>query len=261
MTNRDDKRFHPVADIFPLMVGTEFFDLAKDIENYGLIEPIALHPDGSILDGRNRYRACIKAGVDPIFQTWNLPGSEIEFVISRNVHRRHLTRDQKRQVIAALLKLAPERSNRQIAKDAKVDHKTVGAERAELEATGEIPQINKTTGTDGKARPAKKVVENEADPDDDDHPEPLQVEAALKRQKLSRPAQWSDAVSRAVDALEELQDLQAEYEEWLDGIPDNLRDGTLFDKLEGVTVVDFASAIEVVREAEDVDLPLGYGRD
>jgi len=64
------------------------------------------------------------------------------YVISANVHRRHLTGDQRREFIAKLVRAQPEKSDRQIAKAAKVDHKkTVGTARAELQATGEIPQF------------------------------------------------------------------------------------------------------------------------
>src|SRR5262249_11798019 len=75
------------------------------------------------------------------------------YVVSANIHRRHLTAKQRRELIAALLKANPERSNRQTATLTKADHKTVGGVRRELEGTGEIPQLNKTTGQDGKARP------------------------------------------------------------------------------------------------------------
>jgi hypothetical protein len=69
-------------------------------------------------------------GVDP----W-------DFVISANIHRRHLTREQKGDVIATLVLQQPELSDRAIAKLAKVDHKTVGAVRAKTETAvnGEIP--------------------------------------------------------------------------------------------------------------------------
>jgi hypothetical protein len=52
---------------------------------------------------------------------------------SLNVHRRHLTVEQKRDVIAKLLKANPETSDRAIAKSAKVDNKTVAKVRAEME--------------------------------------------------------------------------------------------------------------------------------
>jgi hypothetical protein len=50
----------------------------------------------------------------------------------------------------------PSRSDRQIAAGLGVDHKTVGAARDRLGGTGEIPQLEKTTGTDGKARPVNR---------------------------------------------------------------------------------------------------------
>ncbi len=81
------------------------------------------------------------------------------------------------------------------------------------------------------------------------------------RRKASRPARWSDATSRAVTALEEMQEMQSEYQEWLDTLPDNLQESAVAEKLASVTEIDFDSAIETVSEAEDADLPLGFGRD
>ena len=80
------------------------------------------------------------------------------YIVSANIRRRHLTAEQKREIIAELLKANPERSDRATAKIANLDHKTVAAVRAEVEGTGEIPQLKKTIGADGKARPARKIA-------------------------------------------------------------------------------------------------------
>lgn len=85
---------HPAAEIFPLIEGASLVDLANDIKANGLREPVTLHPDGRILDGRNRYRACGLVGVEPSFRTWNGEGSPVAYVVSLNLHRRHLDASQ-----------------------------------------------------------------------------------------------------------------------------------------------------------------------
>lgn len=86
--------FHEVAEIFPLMRGEEFVALKQDIRANGLREPIWTY-QGKIIDGRNRFRACQETGTDPVFREWDGVGSLVAFVISLNLHRRHLDSGQK----------------------------------------------------------------------------------------------------------------------------------------------------------------------
>ena len=91
---------HPVADLFPLMDGRGYAALVEDVRARGLRSPIIML-DGMILDGRNRYRACIDAGV-PI-QTENFTGNDpLGYVISANLHRRHLNEGQRAMAAAKL---------------------------------------------------------------------------------------------------------------------------------------------------------------
>ena len=89
-------KFHPVANIFPMMSKPEFHELKDDISKNGLIEPIYTYQD-KIIDGRNRYTACTEIGVKPRFKKWNNNNgsSLIDFVISLNLKRRHLNASQK----------------------------------------------------------------------------------------------------------------------------------------------------------------------
>jgi len=90
-----ERQYHPVANLFPLLSGEEFESLRDDIAEHGLRDPICLHTDGSIIDGRNRYRACLAAGVKPDFYTFDGTDAELlPYVLSLNLHRRHLNPTQ-----------------------------------------------------------------------------------------------------------------------------------------------------------------------
>ena len=90
---------HPLCTLFPRMTGPDFDALLVDVAENGLREPIVLH-DGMILDGGNRYRACLTAGVEPRFREFD--GENIvSFVLSANLHRRHLTPGQQAAIVAS----------------------------------------------------------------------------------------------------------------------------------------------------------------
>lgn len=90
---------HPLCTLFPRVEGAEFDALVSDIRANGLRQPIVLH-GGMILDGGNRYRACQKAGVEPEFI--NFDGDNIvSFVLSANLHRRHLSAGQQAAIVAS----------------------------------------------------------------------------------------------------------------------------------------------------------------
>jgi len=84
------------------MQGDEYEALKADIAENGLRELIWLHPDGRILDGRNRYCACRDTETEPHFRTWDGKGSLVNFVVSMNLHRRHLTSGQRAMIAAKL---------------------------------------------------------------------------------------------------------------------------------------------------------------
>jgi hypothetical protein len=126
--------FHPLANLFPLIEGRDFDELVADIREHGVREQIVLH-EGRILDGRNRYRAAMhlgliseaeqavaERGLEPGWHTSRdadsrngegsfigfdpaRQGEPIAFVLSLNLHRRHLSESQRALIAADLGKM------------------------------------------------------------------------------------------------------------------------------------------------------------
>jgi len=96
--------FHPLADIFPMMSAEEYAALKDDIATHGLREIITLAED-KIADGRNRYKACVELGIELRYEEWDGVGSLLAFIISKNLHRRHLSESQRAMVAAKIANL------------------------------------------------------------------------------------------------------------------------------------------------------------
>lgn len=110
MSKIAQKEFHSLANIFPMMSETEMLSLQSDIKKNGLNEPVWLFED-KIIDGRNRYLACLAVGVEPKFREYE--GKEIDlvsFVISLNLHRRHLNTGQKACLAVDVLPMLEEQA-------------------------------------------------------------------------------------------------------------------------------------------------------
>ncbi len=95
---------HPVAAIFPFIEGAAFDEFVEDIRVNGQREPVVLDSAGRLLDGRNRARACQVLGIDVRESRYS--GSDATgWIISHNVHRRHLSASQRAMVAARLATL------------------------------------------------------------------------------------------------------------------------------------------------------------
>lgn len=92
--------FHEIANAFPMMPEAELQALADDIAANGLHEMI-VEFEGKILDGRNRFVACGRANVEPVFKPYR-GDDPLSFVVSKNLHRRHLDTSQRSMAAAKL---------------------------------------------------------------------------------------------------------------------------------------------------------------
>jgi hypothetical protein len=209
--------FHPLADLFPLMEGEEFAALVADIKANGLLEDIVLY-EGKVLDGRNRYRACLTAGIVPrSYNCDHFVTDPAAHVISANIYRRHLTADQRRGLIHKLLAAQPEKSDRQIAEMAKASPTTVGKVRAKMEPTVQPGQL-KRTGKDGKARkqPARRISAAAREQEARDRETCIALDAKVKdaERELAEARKQPDGLAEQLQAARiKIAGLESENEE------------------------------------------------
>lgn len=142
----------------PPLSTDEYADLEASILANGIQVPIIVDECGVVIDGHHRKAIAEQHGLHLPSETRQMltESQKQALSIELNIARRQLNREQKRAIVAELIKSNPEKSNREHARTAGVDHKTAGAIRDELESTGEIPQFDTRIGADGKERPASR---------------------------------------------------------------------------------------------------------
>jgi ParB-like chromosome segregation protein Spo0J len=234
-----------------------------------------------LVAGRHRLAAAIRLGWDEIDANF-LPTDTDEIdrqilEIVENVHRHDLSKEQRDQHLRRYAELLE-------AKEAKERERQATVHNGQKVKVGHNPEktaskIAKATGLSRQtvARAIGQIKKKPTPPDararlKQEHDAELERLRAQERaaaqeriereaKEKSRPARWSDAAARAIEAIEQLQELQGEYQIWQDGLPENLQTSAVAEKLDAIVGIDFDSALAIVQEAADADLPLGFGRD
>lgn len=101
LTIDSDVNFHEYSNLFPVMSGEEYEGLKKDIAENGLYNPITLYKD-KIIDGRTRWRVCKELKIEPAFEVLGDDIDPLAYVVSQNLHRRHLNASQRAMIAARL---------------------------------------------------------------------------------------------------------------------------------------------------------------
>jgi DNA-binding Lrp family transcriptional regulator len=175
---RDVLQIHPAAELFPLMTPDELHALGEDIKKNGLTSPIVLwrsHPQApaQLLDGRNRLDAIeiatgspVEVGAPSITAGDFLACDKVivldksvdpwAYVVSANVHRRHLTIEDKDRLIVQWLKADPTKSNRRVAKLTDTSHPHVAKVREHAEKAGDVETVTTSVDTKGRRQPTSK---------------------------------------------------------------------------------------------------------
>jgi hypothetical protein len=100
--------WHPFALKFPLMEGDQAERFKASLRHTDGNEVRIVYrklPDGTFqgIDGRNREYFCIEQGLDAKYQELTIPDEDVKlFIIQRNLDRRHLTPEFRRDLVAEL---------------------------------------------------------------------------------------------------------------------------------------------------------------
>jgi ParB-like chromosome segregation protein Spo0J len=145
--------FHEAANIFPLD-DDNIISLADDIRENGQQVAIELL-DGKVLDGRRRWLACKMAGKKPLTKTVEV-ADPIAYVLSLNLHRRHLSPTQLSMVGARARDLYDAQAKeRQKRKPAGVVPANLPEQRADARDA-----VGAAVGVSGKSIDAATTVLN-----------------------------------------------------------------------------------------------------
>lgn len=151
--------------LLPPLSEDEYAALRDDIRGAGVRVPIDVDEDGNILDGHHRKAIAEELGVEcPERVVRDLPEfAKVDYALTVNLTRRHLTTDQKKALVKASLKRDPSLSNRDHARRCAVGHPFVAGLREAMEAAGQIAPREGRTGRDGKEYPARRPPQVESD--------------------------------------------------------------------------------------------------
>ena len=150
-------KFHPAAEAFPMMDKQRFGDLLEDIRRHGQREPITVC-EGMILDGRNRFKACMELGIVPKTRTYE--GDPWAYAWSLNGQRRDLVDLQRAAIKILCDRGSADYQERSRARAAAIAEE---ANRKRSEAAKEQPRS--VDGTRLAQKP-QVAVHNEPRPDD-----------------------------------------------------------------------------------------------
>ena len=158
---------HPLSSAFPPMSPEAFKDLIDDIDQNGVREKIVVY-EGKILDGWHRYSACLELNVlKPPMVEFEGDNPKV-FVLSKNLHRRHMTPSERAMAVATIVGSDGWASGN-IGNPSKATWDKQGGKNTTLGQAADLANVSKTMMQ--SARKATKAID--------------EVQQAVKEGKMS----------------------------------------------------------------------------
>lgn len=140
--------------LLPPLSDEEYAALRDDIRGAGVRVPIDVDEDGNILDGHHRKAIADELGKEcPERIVRGLPEfAKVDYALTVNLTRRHLSREQRRELVTKSLKRDPRLSDREHARRCGVSHTYASGVREALEAADQLATVASRVGRDGRER-------------------------------------------------------------------------------------------------------------
>jgi ParB-like chromosome segregation protein Spo0J len=127
----------------PPLTTEEYVALRDDIAARGVLVPVIVDQHGRLIDGHHRRRAVQELGVTCPTEVRAVSSDHeaIDLAVTLNATRRHLSREQRRELIRTEITRRPEDSDRAIARRVGCSPSTVGAIRGGLRSRAEPHEV------------------------------------------------------------------------------------------------------------------------
>lgn len=160
--------------------------LRASIAKFGVIVPVVVDQHGQIIDGHHRTRIADELGVE--YRTDRVEVADEhearEMARTLNADRRHLTEQQRKEVVALLAAETVAVGHEEVARHSPnaiagalgVDLRTVQRDMEELTHERKLTRPAKTLGQDGKVRPTRRAAAPEAEEGPRPSPKPYRMQ-------------------------------------------------------------------------------------
>jgi ParB-like chromosome segregation protein Spo0J len=150
--------------LLPKITDDEYITLKKSIRENGQMFAIIVSDKNVILDGHNRAKACEELGIEVDFDVRHFDDepTEREFVIIANLHRRHLTLEQRGFLGVQLMKIEEELARKRMGQK--------GVKEGEVAPIGDsfgksVEKVAEIVKVSPRTLQRAKVVESEGTPE------------------------------------------------------------------------------------------------
>jgi hypothetical protein len=141
--------------VMPPLTDDEYAALQADIAEHGVLVPITVDQHGAIIDGHHRAQIAAELGIprEQVVRVFSSDEERYDTALGLNLKRRHLTREQMRELIATECQRTPDASDREIARRLGCSPSTVGTVRRPMSNLDTPESV-----TEEERRPAEELT-------------------------------------------------------------------------------------------------------